>query len=62
MSKYTMYYKTRQNTYRDLAVKWHRWSVDADLTFAELDGIAKFFYPIAKRFGLIKEFKDIGII
>lgn len=62
MSKYTMYYKTRQHTYRDLAIKWHKWSVDADLTSAELEGISKFFYPIAKRFGLIKEFRDLNLL
>lgn len=62
MSKYTVYYKTKQNAYRELATKWSRWSATTDLTSEELDGIAKFFYPIAKRFGLIKEFKDINIL
>ena len=62
MSKYTYYYTTRQSMYRDLAVRWYKWSVDANLSKQELEGIAMFFKAIAKRFGLTKEFREIGVI
>lgn len=62
MSRYTMYYKTKQDTYRGLAIKWHNWAATADLTSYEIEGISKFFYPLARRFGLIREFKEIGIL
>jgi hypothetical protein len=57
-----MYYKTKQDTYRGLAIKWHNWAATADLTSYEIEGIYKFFYPLARRFGLIREFKEIGIL
>jgi hypothetical protein len=62
MSKYTCYYTTRQSMYRDLAIRWSKWASTSSLTENELKGIAAFFKPIARRFGLITEFRDIGII
>lgn len=62
MSRYTHYYNTRQNMYRELATRWKRWSTSVSLTEKELEGVAMFFKSIGKRFGLITEFKDIGII
>lgn len=62
MSRYTNYYNTRQTMYRDLAVRWIKWSATSELTEKELKGIAMFFKPIARRFGLITEFRDIGVL
>lgn len=62
MSKYVCYYSARKSFYRELAAKWARWSATANLSSAEILGIAKFFGPIAKRFGLIEEFRELGII
>jgi hypothetical protein len=62
MSRYTIYYSSRKSVYRELASKWTKWSNTANLTAAETEGMAKFFGHIAKRFGLIKEFKELGII
>lgn len=62
MSKYTMYYNSRQQQYRDFAVSWSRVAAGMDLTERQRRGMALFFRPIARRFGLIQEFKDIGVI
>ena len=62
MSKYTMYYNTKQAAYRDMAIRWSKWSESAELATYEIDGIKKFFYSIARRFGLITEFRELGII
>lgn len=62
MSRYVCYYSARKGFYRELAAKWQRWSTTAKLTETEIAGITKFFKPIAKRFGLIQEFRDMGII
>jgi hypothetical protein len=62
MSRYTYYYTVNQNHYRYLANSWKAWADEAVLTEKDKDGMAKFFRPIARRFGLINEFKDIGVI
>lgn len=62
MSRYTIYYGRRKQTYRVLAKQWKDWSKTATLTEEEVSGIDKFFRPIARRFGLTKDFKDIGVI
>ena len=62
MSKYTMYYVTRQNMYRDFATNWAEVVSKTGLQDYQKEGMALFFKPIAKRFGLINEFKEIGVI
>lgn len=62
MSKYVCYYSSRKGFYRELAAKWSRWSKTVELTEFESAGISKFFKQIAKRFGLITEFREMGII
>jgi len=62
MSKYVRYYNTRQDAYRTLATMWANWMKTAQPAPAELEGVSKFFTHIGKRFGLISEFKKLGII
>lgn len=62
MSKYTAYYCAKQADYRDFAYNWVKATSGMKLTKRQKRGMALFFRPIAKRFGLIKEFKDLGII
>lgn len=62
MSRYTCYYSGRKIMYRELALRWSRWAAEAELGEKEVEGISKFFKAIAKRFGLITEFREIGII
>jgi hypothetical protein len=62
MSKYTIYYSSRKIMYRDLATRWAKWAADSNLTEEQNRGVSMFFKAIAKRFGLIKEFRDIGVL
>ena len=62
MSKYSMYYTTRQNMYRDFATNWANAVDSSGLPEYQKEGMALFFRPIARRFGLIGEFRAIGVI
>jgi hypothetical protein len=62
MSKYVCYYSARKIFYREMAERWSKWAAERQLTEAETDGIAKFFFALARRFGLIGEFRELGII
>ncbi len=62
MSKYIRYYNRNQQVYRELAERWAKWSKTVSLTPDEIRGTSKFFRDIAVRFGLVTEFKEIGVI
>lgn len=62
MSKYTMYYTSKQQQYKDFATNWAKLTASMELTERQRKGMALFFKPIARRFGLIQKFKDIGVI
>jgi hypothetical protein len=57
-----MYYMMKQQEYRDFATNWAKFTSNMELTERQRRGMALFFKPIAKRFGLVKDFKDIGVI
>ena len=62
MSKYTIYYDHRQYMYRDLARAWNEWADGSELPDYQVKGMKLFFRQIGKRFGLITEFKELGVI
>jgi hypothetical protein len=62
MSAYTRYYNKNKQAYLVLAEHWIRWASTAQLTHEEREGITKFFYRSAVRFGLVKAFKELGVI
>ena len=62
MSKYTMYYNSKQKQYRDLATSWANLAEGISLTERQRRGMSLFFKPIARRFGLVQAFKDIGVL
>ena len=63
MSNYVIYYNTRKYMYRDMARAWKSWADSAtSLTGEQIKGMSVFFRHIGKRFGLIQEFRDIGVI
>ena len=62
MSKYVTYYNARQEMYKALAINWSKFTKDVELTDDQRRGMALFFRPIARRFGLIGEFKNLSII
>lgn len=61
MSNYVRYYNDRKGFYKTFAERWAAWAVDADLSAMEVEGMTKFFKPIAKRFGLVQDFIELGI-
>jgi hypothetical protein len=62
MSKYVVYYNVRQDMYREMAARWAKWSSAANLTGDQRHGMALFFTSIGRRFGLINEFRELGVI
>jgi hypothetical protein len=48
--------------YRELAAKWKEWADNSELSESQVRGMSLFFRHIGKRFGLINEFKNIGVI
>jgi hypothetical protein len=48
--------------YREFAISWVKATKSMNLTERQRRGMALFFIPIARRFGLVQEFKDIGVI
>jgi hypothetical protein len=62
MSNYVKYYNANQMFYKGFAEKWVKWANDTNYNIREAEGMTMFFRPIAKRFGLIKEFKELGIL
>jgi hypothetical protein len=57
-----MYYTDKQRQYKELAAAWKKVSENMDLSEEQKKGMALFFKPIARRFGLTQDFKDIGVI
>ena len=62
MSRYTIYYSTRQIMYKDFAARWAKWAAAEDLTAEQRRGVSVFFKTIAVRFGLVREFRELGVI
>jgi hypothetical protein len=62
MSKYTTYYNERQQMFRELAINWTIFAMSRHLTDIQTKGMKVFFRSIGKRFGLLTDFKKIGVI
>jgi hypothetical protein len=62
MSSYVRWYNDRKNFYKVFATRWATWAAGAELTAVEVEGMTKFFKPIAKRFGLVQDFVELGIL
>ncbi len=62
MSRYVIYYNTKQHQFRELARHWKAWADTSGISEIQRLGMSFFFRHIGKRFGLIKEFEEIGVI
>ena len=62
MSKYTTYYKNKQLEYRSLAINWAIFADSHSIPGYQRRGMALFFRPIARRFGLTEDFKKLNIM
>ena len=58
MNNYAIY-KERA---REEAICYQEWASSQSLSYYELAGIIDILYKKAKRYGLVKEFRDNGII
>lgn len=47
---------------RNKAIAWQKWQSEQNLSLGEMVIWADYFYCIAKKFGLVREFKENGII
>lgn len=62
MSQYVKYYKERQEAYNTLATQFQNWADMEVLCSADRKVFSDFFTSIAKRFGLVREFRRRGLI
>lgn len=64
MSKKTnkQYYQERKTMAIDEAIEWQRTAATEPMSWGEVASWCNYFYKLAKRYGLIKEFKENGII
>lgn len=62
MSNYVRYYNNRKDFYKTFATRWSNWAATAELSTTQVEGMTKFFKPIAKRFGLVQEFQELGVL
>ena len=58
MTKYEM----RKDKARQKAIRWQEETAQKSYSYGELADFWERFYRLAKRYGLIKEFKDNGIL
>lgn len=57
-----MTYKEKQNQLRQEALDFQFMSNDKDLSYSEIAEIQGYFYKKGKTLGLLKEFRENGII
>lgn len=57
-----MTYKEKKEQARNEAIDWQNEQAEKSLTYGELAYFQEYFSRLAKRFGLVKEFKENGII
>ncbi len=62
MSKYVQYYNDRQDACRTLVTQYMNWLESENMEPQELPEVVGFFTKVAKRFGLIREFRQRGVI
>lgn len=55
-------YEIAKENARDKAKEWQLWASEQNLSYSELAEYGEYFRKLAKRYGLIKEFGENGII
>ena len=53
--------KTKEEA-RDLAIKWQAWQSRRSTSYAEAADWGAYFYALARKFNLVREYKENGII
>lgn len=54
-------YQKRKEQARQKAIDWQMWACDECLSYGELAEFGAYFTKLAKRYGLLKEFRENGI-
>ena len=47
---------------RDIAIQWQQWQAEQALSWDDMAFYEDYFYRLARKNGLIKEFRENGII
>lgn len=55
-------YENRKARARDKAIFWQQFFADISLSYSDLAYWQDYFYNLARKCGLVKEFKENGII
>lgn len=55
-------YQKQKEKARATAIDWQEWASVESLSYLELANWQSYFYKLGKRCGLLKEFKENGII
>ena len=55
-------YQEQKNKVREAAIEWQTVATIQPLSYSDLVEIAEHFRPLAKRYGLLREFKENGIL
>ena len=55
-------YQRAKARVRDMAVEWQNGFCDQNYSYGELGYYGEYFSRLAKRYGLVREFKENGII
>lgn len=56
------YYQLRQSQLRDEAIDWQTYEAENPVSWGELAEAGAYFERLGKRYGLIREFRENGII
>lgn len=57
-----LYYQTRKDQVREEARAWQLEASEKSLSWGEIAEKSDYFYKLGKRYGLVREFKENGII
>ena len=55
-------YAVQKNNAREIAIKWQNDFNNHNFSYSELVQFQDYFTKISKRYGLVKEFKENGLI
>lgn len=55
-------YLKRKEEVRNEAIKWHKNISKSDYCLGQLSFLAEHYYKLGKRYGLLREFRENGII
>ena len=56
------YYERKKEEARQEAIEWQQWAAEQSLSWWDVAGATDHFYNLGKRYGLLKEFRENGII